>query len=418
MGATAVTIYVDGPPMVAYAGAMVAATAVVAIRPGQAPLVPALARSVQELTAANVTLGWVESLGIVTAGALTAVALRVADVALVFAVGTAMVVAAAVLVSPLRTLPVGSTATDRESVTREVVSGIRLLAGSPGPRLLLLLLAAEWVVVGALDVLQVVLALDVLGLGQSGVGVLNTATGVGGVLAGSCAIALVGRRLGGPIMVAGAMMSLGLLLIAVIPSVAGTVAMMVLIGAGRAVLDVATRTLLQRAVPPDALGKVFGLVEALAMAGGAVGSLMTPVFAAAGDHVAALLAAACVLPLAAASGGRSLFRLDAAATVPVVEISLLRSLRLFRDLPVPALEGLAQALQRVDASAGHVLVRQGEPGDAYYAIVDGELRVRRDGRDLGIRTRGDGVGEIALLGDVPRTATLTAVGPATLYALP
>jgi Cyclic nucleotide-binding domain/Major Facilitator Superfamily len=417
MGVTAATIFLEGPPLAAYGGAVLAATAVVAIRPGQAPLVPALARSVEELTAANVALGWVENLSIVAAGALTALALKVADVTLVFAVGTAMALVAAVLVSPLRTLPVGSSDRNHPAVMREVVGGLRLLALTPGPRLLLLLLAAEWVVIGALDVLQVVLALDVLGLGQSGVGLLNTASGVGGVMAGGCAIALVGRRLGGPIMLAGTAMTAGLLLITVIPGVAAAVAMVVVIGAGRAVLDVASRTLMQRAVPPDALGKVFGVVEGLTMGGAAVGSLMTPLFVTAGGSSAALVAAACVLPLAALSGGRALFRLDAAATVPVVEISLLRSIRLFQELPVPALEGLAQALQRVDAPAGQVVIRQGEPGDRYYAIAAGELRVERDGHDLGTRSRGDGVGEIALLRDVPRTATLTTVGPATLYAL-
>jgi hypothetical protein len=282
---------------------------------------------------------------------------------------------------------------------------------------LLLLLAAEWVVVGALDVLQVVLALDVLGLGRSGVGLLNTASGVGGVIAGGLVITLVGRRLGGPIVAAAVTMSLGLVLIAVVPGAAVTVAMVAVIGAGRAVLDVGTRTLLQRAVPADTLGKVFGVVEGLMMAGCAVGSLMTPLFVAGGGSAAALLAAACVLPLAALSGGWALFRLDAAATVPVVEIALLRSLRLFKDLPVPALEGLAQALQRVHAPAGTVLIRQGDPGDRYFVIADGELSVQRDGRDLGTRTRGDGVGEIALLRDIPRTATLTAVGATTVYAL-
>jgi hypothetical protein len=417
MCSTAVTIHLDGPPVAAYVGAVVASTAVVTIRPAQAPLVPALARSVEELTAANVALGWVENVSIVSAGALTALALKVADVGAVFAVGAAMVLVAVALVAPLQTLPVGSTSVNRPPVVREVLGGIGLLARTSGPRLLLLVLAAEWVVVGALDVLQVVLALDVLGLGRSGVGLLNTASGLGGVIAGGLAISLVGRRLGGPILVAAATMSLGLALISVVPGAAATVAMMMVIGAGRAVVDVATRTLLQRAVPVDTLGKVFGVVEGLMMAGCAVGSLMIPLFVAAGGSAAALLAAACVLPLVALSGGRSLFRLDAAATVPVVEIALLRSLRLFKDLPVPALEGLAQALQRVDAPAGHVLIRQGDPGDSYYVIADGELSVQRDGRDLGTRSRGDGVGEIALLRDVPRTATVTAVGQTTVYAL-
>lgn len=418
MAAAAVTIFVDGPAAVAYAGAVVAATAVVATRPAQAPLVPALACSVEELTAANVVLGWVENVSIVSAGVLTAVALAVADVDVVFAVGAGLVVVAAVLVAPLRTSPVGGTASDSRSVVGEVATGVALLARTSGPRLLLLLLAAEWVVVGALDVLMVVLALDVLGMGESGVAMLNTASGVGGVIAGGLAIALVGRRLGRPIVAAAATMSVALALVTVMPGAVGVVAMVVVIGAGRAVLDIATRTLLQRAVPAETLGRVFGLVEGVMMAGCAVGALLTPLFVAAGGSVAALLATACVLPLAAVSGGRALFRLDAAATVPVVEMMLLRSLRLFRDLPIPSLEGLAHALERIDAPAGTVLIRQGDPGDRYFAIADGQVRIHRDGRDLGTRRRGDGVGEIALLRNVPRTATVVAERPATVYALP
>jgi hypothetical protein len=283
---------------------------------------------------------------------------------------------------------------------------------------LLLLLTAEWIVVGALDVLQVVLALDVLHVGRSFVGYLNTASGLGGVLAGAFAMMLVGRRLGRPIILAAATMTLALVAIAVIPRPAATFALVVVIGGGRTIVDVATRTLLQRAVPTETLGRVFGVVEGLAMAGSALGSLMTPVFVAVGGSTAALLAGAAVLPVAGQVGGRALLTLDAEVDVPVVEISLLRSLRLFRDLPVPALEGLAQSLNVVHLQPGTVLIRQGEPGDSYYAIASGQLSVARDGRDLGRRSRGDGVGEIALLHDVPRTATLTSVGEATVYALP
>jgi MFS family permease len=418
MAVTAVNIVAGGPPLVAYAGAVVAATCVVAIRPAQAPLVPALARSAEELTAANVTLSWLEGGSIVSAGLLTGLVLAVAGVGVVFAICTVLILGALALVLPLHTPPLRAMDAGRPGVAREVVAGVRMLAGSPRPRVLLLLLTAEWIVVGALDVLQVVLALDVLHMGRSFVGYLNTASGLGGVLAGAFALVLVGRRLGRPIMLAAGAMSGGLVAIAVVPRPAVTFALVVVIGGGRTILDVATRTLLQRAVPTETLGRVFGVVEGLTMAGSAVGSLMTPVFVAAGGSTAALLAAAAVLPLAGLLGGRALLRLDAETDVPVVEITLLRSLRLFRDLPVPALEGLAQSLDVVHLPPGSLLIREGDPGDRYYAIASGQLSVVRGGRDLGRRHRGDGVGEIALLRDVPRTATITSVDDATVYALP
>ena len=124
-----------------------------------------------------------------------------------------------------------------------------------------------------------------------------------------------------------------------------------------------------------------------------------------------------MLPLAAAAGGRALFSLDAHAPVPVVQIALLRSLPLFAELPAPAVEGVAAALIPAEVAAGTVLIRQGEEGDAYFAIAAGEFDVLQDGRFLRRCGRGEGVGEIALLRVVPRTASVVARSDATVYKL-
>jgi len=153
------------------------------------------------------------------------------------------------------------------------------------------------------------------------------------------------------------------------------------------------------------------------MAGLAIGSVLVPVLVHLGGSRLALLGVAAVLPLAATAGGRALFSLDAEAPVPVVQIALLRSIPLFAELPGPALEGLAAALTPVEAPAGTVLIRQGEEGDAYYAIAAGQLDVSQDGRFVRRCGRGEGVGEIALLQSVPRTATVTAHTDATVYQL-
>jgi hypothetical protein len=195
------------------------------------------------------------------------------------------------------------------------------------------------------------------------------------------------------------------------------VAVLAVVGASRALLDVASRTLLQRSVPARLVGRVFGVLEGLTMAGLALGALLVPALVFLGGSRLALLGAAAVLPLAAVAGGRGLFGLDAEALVPVVEIALLRSLPLFAELPAPALEGLAAALTPVTVPAGAVLIRQGGPGDAYYAIAAGELEAWQDGRLLRRCGRGEGVGEIALLHAIPRTATVTARTAATVYRL-
>ena len=193
------------------------------------------------------------------------------------------------------------------------------------------------------------------------------------MLAATVSAVLIGRRLGGPILAAALMFSAALAALAFGLGLAGTVALLAVAGAGDSLLDVAIRTLLQRSVPPQLIGRVFGVLEGLTMAGYALGALLVPLLVHLGGSRLALLGVAAVLPLAAVAGGRALFGLDAGTPVPVVEIALLRSLPLFAELPAPAIEGLAAALTPVQLPAGAVLIRQGDPGDAYYAIAAGEL---------------------------------------------
>jgi hypothetical protein len=228
---------------------------------------------------------------------------------------------------------------------------------------------------------------------------------------------LVGRRLGLPILGAALLLSGALAVVAFGLGLAATVALLIVVGTSRALLDVASRTLMQRSVPSQLLGQVFGLLEGLTMAGIAAGALLVPALVHLGGSRLALLGVAAVLPLAAAVDGRGLFGLDSGAPVPVVEIALLRSLPLFAELPAPALEGLAGALTPATVPAGTVLIRQGDPGDAYYAIAAGELDTWQDGHFLCRCGRGEGVGEIALLHAIPRTATVVAHTAATVYEL-
>jgi CRP-like cAMP-binding protein len=124
-----------------------------------------------------------------------------------------------------------------------------------------------------------------------------------------------------------------------------------------------------------------------------------------------------LLLLAVAMTVRQLWAIDASATVPQVEIRLLKSIPVFAPLPAPQLEGLARALQPLSVDPGTVIIREGDRGDCYYAIADGELVVSEAGREVNRVHRGEGVGEIALVRDTPRTATVTAATAAQLYVL-
>jgi MFS family permease len=286
------------------------------------------------------------------------------------------------------------------------------------PALLLGLMGAQYVLIGALDVLFVVLAFGVLDLGSSGAAYLNAAFGAGGTVGIAATVALVGRRSVAPAVALGlAAFSLAFVLIGVWPTAAGAFLLLVVAGAGRSLLDVAGRTLLQRLVPTDVLGRMFGLLESISMAALAAGSLLVPVLVALGGARAACIVLGSLLPVAAVFGRRRLLDLDRRADVPVVEISLLRSLRIFAPLGVPEVEVLARSLERLDLEPGAVVIRTGDPGDRFYAIADGTVEVFREGRAVGTLARGDGFGEIALLRDVPRTADVLALTATRLYAL-
>ncbi|MGH3193222.1 MAG: MFS transporter [Streptosporangiaceae bacterium] len=404
-------------PLAAYAGAVVAATAVTTTRPAQSSLIPSVAATPDQLTAANVLAGWLEAVGIAASGLLAGVLISLAGVGSVFAVCACLGIVAALLVAGLKVAALTPAGQPELSALAGAREGLRLAARQPRIRLMLVLLTADAVVVGALELLVVILAISVLGRPQAWAGYLSFAFGAGAVLAATGSALLVGRRLGGPILAAALMFSGTLAALASGPGLAGTVVLLMAAGASRSLLEVAVRILLQRSVPPQLVGRVFGVLEGLMMAGYAVGALLVPLLVHLGGSRLALLGVAAVLPLAAAVGGRAVFRLDAETPVPVVEIALLRALPLFAELPAPAIEGLAAALAPVHLPAGAVLIRQGDPGDAYYAIAAGELDALQDGHLLRRCGRGDGVGEIALLRAIPRTATVIAHSAVTVYEL-
>ena len=411
LAATGAALLGGAPAPLSYALAAVAATAVTLTRPAQAALVPALARSPEELTAANVVSGWIESVSLVAAPAATGVLLSVGSPGLVFAVMAGVSVLGGLVIRPVEGPPPAA----RASSPLQAVSLVRR---EPEARLLLGLLAAEAVAIGALDVVYVVLAVSLLDLGGSGAGYLNAAFGAGGVLGIAATASLVGRRYLTPALAAGALAwGVSFAIMGADPRVATAFALLAVAGAGRIVVDVAGRTLLQRIAPVDLLCRVFGLLEGLSMAALALGSLLTPLLVALAGGRAAVIGVGLVLPVGLLLGSARLLAIDRRADVPVVELSLLRSVPLFATLGLPEVEVVARALQPLDMEAGDEIVHEGDPGDRYYIVADGELEVSADGAPMRTLGRGEGFGEIALLRSVRRTATVTSSTPSRLYAL-
>jgi len=280
------------------------------------------------------------------------------------------------------------------------------------------LLGSASVLWGALDVLLVILALDQLGMGQSGVGFLNSAIGAGGIAGALLTALLVGRaHLAGPfgaglLLWGGALAAIGIL-----PLPFTAVLLLAVAGMGRVVMDVAGRTLLQRVSPDALLSRVFGVLEGIDNASLAIGSVLAPaLLAVAGTRGAFIAAGVALVTFTALSWGR-LLRTDAAGTVRPRELAALMSVPFFASLSGQALERLAAALVPVTARAGRRIITQGEVGDRFYIISSGTVQVSIDGLPVRTMTNGESFGEIALLREIPRTASVAAVTPVELLAL-
>jgi hypothetical protein len=407
----------DAPRWVVFVLAPLVGVGITVPRPAEAALLPALARTPGELTAANVVSGWMSSVSALAAPALTGVLIGLGGPGLAMVVLSTAILGAAIAVAPLPGSAPPAPASS-EGARTHIGKEIRQIRRNPAASLLVGVLAVQYILVGALDLLYVVLAVTVLGMGESGAGYLNAAFGAGAFIGASLTALLVARRRLAPALVGGiltAALALGIL--GLFPTVLTAFALIGLAGVGRTVFDVTGRILLQRAVPPALLVQVFALIESLMSVGLAIGAVVVPVLVGLSGARAALVGTGLLFVVLIGVMWRRLWRMDEAADVPQVEIHLLRSVSIFAPLPAPALEGLARALVPITAAPGEVVMAEGEPGDRFYVVARGEVEVTLAGRHVATLRHGDGFGEIALLRDVPRTATVTATVPTDLYAL-
>jgi MFS family permease len=387
-----------------------------AFQPAQSAIIPTLARTPQELTASNVTASTIESVGVFLGPAIGGLLLAATSPGVVFAATAVTYLWSALLVARIRAerpKPSGAP----EHLARQALDGFRVIAVDSKLRLLIGLFAAQTLVAGALNVLIVVTALDLLDLGNAGVGYLNSAIGVGGLLGALAAAALVGRRnLASPFGIGIVLWGVPIALIGLWPEPLPALLLLGLLGVGNTVVDVAGLTLLQRAVPDNILARVFGVLESLAVATIGIGAILAPLLVSAFGARQAMVLTGALLPIVTALFWRRLTQIDQTSK-PAEQLELLRSLPLFHPLPPATVEQLAASLVPVRVPAGEEVFRQGDSGDRFYVVGDGEVVVAVDGRPVNRLGRGGYFGEIALLEDVPRTATVTVETDTELLAL-
>jgi hypothetical protein len=334
----------------------------------------------------------------------------------VFGAAAVAFVLSAFLVSRVRVEEQPERHEQEEGPLREFAAGFVTLAREPGLRVLVLLLSAQTLVAGALNVLIVVSALRLLDLGEEGVGFLNSAVGIGGLVGALVSAALIGRRLTSNFLVGILLWGLPIALIGVFPEPVPALIFLALVGLGNTLVDVSAFTLLQRAVPDEVLARVFGAVQGLWVGAIGIGAIVAPLLIAALDIRGALIVTGALLPILATLLRRGLSPLDD-VPIPERELQLLRGIEIFKPLPPPVLESLAQALVPVRVEAGREVFREGELGDRFYIVADGEVEIVQDGKVVNLEGPGEFFGEISLLRDVPRTATVRAKTEVELRAL-
>lgn len=416
----AVAMWRDAP-VVAYGAAVGLTIAVSFGRPVVNSVLPAVTREPGDLVAANVVVNLIADSGLFL-GPLTAAGLMaIGGPELVLGVYSIVLVLAT-----LATIGLDGTLTRPPSepmalrtLRRELFAGLRTLMDEPAVRALVVLLFVGALASGVMDVLVVSFAdLRLVG-GGSRAGILAAGFGLGAVIGSLSASALMGGARSGAFLVVGAAtISVPFALLASTDQLATAVVLIGLIGAGQSMLLVSGSVAIQRRTPGDTLTRVFGAVESatlLAMAVGAAGGALLL------DRLVlrdALWVIAAVLALTLGMSVAWLIHVGADAAPPPGDIMRrLAEDRIFTLVDLPTLERLAHGATLTEHCSGDAVITEGEIGDCYHLLMEGDVEVTKAGDVMQRLGPGTAFGEIALLRDVPRTASVTCLTDVTLVSI-
>ncbi len=409
-GAAAVVVGMDGPPQIVYVLAVLSTIAATLFRPAHSALLPSLCHTGTELAGANVVRGLLDAAATLVGPLLAALWLEVGGVTAVFAVAAgASMWGAALLVRLRYDAPPRPPAPAGANLVKSAAEGIRAVRRNRDIALIMGLAMAQTLTRGALTVLTVVVAIDLLGTGEPGVGILTAGIGGGAVLGALGASMLVDtRRLGAWFAVGVALWGVPLLLIGAFPQQGVALGLLAGVGIGNSLIDLGGFTLLARMAPDEVLARVFGVLESLVALSTGVGAVLAALTIELYGVRGALVIVGLLCPVAAAASWRRLRHLDQSMDARDHEIAMLQRVTMLNALPLPAIERLARGLELVVVPAGHIVFNQGDIGDRYFVIESGEAEVIGDGRLVARLGPGEGFGEIALLRRIRRTATVRA----------
>jgi MFS family permease len=420
---TAYLIWAETATPVVYVLATVAGLVAAPFRPAQAALLPRLARTPEELTAANGVASTVESLAFFVGPAIGGLMLAVWSVPAVIVFNVATFLWSALLVALIRVPAAddgdddGSDSTgedgsedDEGSVgfLRESMEGFVVIGRNRDLLLVTLVYAAQTVVAGASLVFGVEIAVQMTDFGPAGIGYLDSVLGIGAILGGLIAIGRASaRRLATDFGVGVVFWALPLLLAAIWPQAWAAFLAMFIIGIANPIVDVNASTIMQRIADDAVLGRVFGALETALITSMALGSILMPVMVSLWGLRWSLAALGLLITAVVLPAFVRLRSLDQRLGEPE-GLPLLRGLPLFAPLEPKSLERVAQQLGRLEVAAGETVIREGEVGDRFYVVESGATTATFEGQVLSQQGAGEVFGEIALLRDVPRTATVVA----------
>lgn len=419
--AQGVTFLACGIALIAGAGfgvvaalAALTSIAVSVTRPIHHAFLPEASRTPDELTAGNALSGSLEAVAIVIGPlASSGLILLWGPGGVLLALST-LGFASAALVARLRTGPGRQAGTTEHAAKPRIGDVVR----DPTSRVLTTLVAGEFALIGMLDILFVVLALDVLDMSEGGPGLLNAMIGIGGLAGAGAALTLVGRqRLVPALALGGLAAGVPIALSGLTSGVVAAALLIAVAGCGKVVFDVAARTLLQRLLPQRLLTTVFGVQESVMDIGLGVGSLAAPVLVATLGPRGAFVAAGLFLPLLVLALVVPLRRLDRRASVPLDVLALLRGVPFLSPLAPGTLDRLARDAAQLTVAEGRAVISEGDVGDRFFVLEAGSVEVTIGGAVVRRIDAGGWFGELALLRAVPRTATVTALEPLVLRSV-
>jgi MFS family permease len=422
LGAAAAAMSLDGQAVLVVVFVALEGALTSVFRPVQAALLPWLARSPEELTSANAAASVMQAAAMLGGPAMAAGLLAVSTPESAILAAAALVAAGAGLlagVQPLAKEAPAQAAKRLKQLKLDIAAGLEGSIRQRGALALVVPAAAQTFARGVLNVLTVVIALDVFGLGPAGVGLLAAALGVGSIIGGPLAVMLVrGRRVARYFGAGIAGWGVPMIVLAFVHGQYWPYLLFGVVGVANLVEDVGVYSALQRVIPPRLMGRALGVRRAVLLLSLGLGSAVAPLLVHAWGARATLAGVGLLLVATAAGFVPGLKAIDARLSAPGPEVALLRGVPFFGPLPFAIVEYLASVLEPATYEPGDVIIREGEPGERFYLIASGRARASKDGKQLSEMGTAESFGEIALLRRIPRTATVTAVSRLDVRILP